>query len=83
MKAITLPTPIKRGDKDITEVHLREPKGGDLRGFSTVDVLRMEYAAHRTLIPRLCPEITANDIDAMDPKTLLAIQSELVGFFVE
>lgn len=89
MKPITLPTPIKRTpgpegeDRDVKVVTMREPKGGDLRGFETMAILRMDYTAHRTLIPRICPEITANDLDVMDPKTLLALQSEVVGFFVE
>ncbi|ANZ52214.1 putative tail protein [Aeromonas phage Ahp2] len=89
MMKVILPTPIKRTpgpegeDRDVKEVMLREPKGGDLRGFETVAILRMDYTAHRTLIPRICPQLTANDIDQMDPKTLLAVQQEVVGFFVD
>lgn len=83
MKKVKLPSPLKRESGDIKEVHIREPKGGDLRGFEIVSILRMDYTAHRTLIPRICPEITANDIDQMDPRTLVAVQSEVVGFFVE
>lgn len=88
MKPVKLPTPIKRTpgpegeDRDVKEVTFREPKGGDLRGFETIAILRMDYNAHRTLIPRICPQVTANDIDAMDPKTLLALQTEVVDFFV-
>lgn len=89
MKKITLPTPIVRPGRDgaepttVTEVTMHEPKAGSLRGLETVAILRMDYNAHRTIIPRVCPELTANDIDNMDPKTLLAVQQEVVGFFVE
>ncbi|MGL5286164.1 MAG: phage tail assembly protein [Aeromonas sp.] len=83
MKPVTLPTPIKRGETEISVVHFRAPKGGELRGLETIALLRMDYVSHRTLIPRICPEITANDIDQMDPKTLLEVQQEVVGFFVE
>lgn len=89
MKTITLPTPIIRTGKEgaepteLKEVTMMEPKGSALRGLETIAVLRMDFAAHRTLIPRICPQLTANDIDAMDPKTLLAVQTEVVGFFVE
>ncbi|APU00421.1 hypothetical protein [Aeromonas phage 3] len=88
-KTVPLPTAIIRPGKDgapdteVKEVVMHEPKGGALRGLETVAILRMDYTAHRTLIPRMCPQLTANDIDAMDPKTLLAVQSEVVGFFVE
>ncbi|MGL4355663.1 MAG: phage tail assembly protein [Aeromonas sobria] len=83
MKPIKLPTPIQRGETEIKDIQLRQPRAGELRGLETVALLRMDYNSHRTLIPRLCPVLTANDIDAMDPKTLLAIQQEVVGFFVE
>lgn len=83
MKKIKLPTPVKRESGDVTEVTIHEPKAGSLRGLETVAILRMDYNTHRTIIPRVCPELTANDIDAMDPKTLLALQQEVVGFFVE
>ena len=89
MKSVKLPTPIKRPvgpegeNRDITEVQLREPRAGELRGLETVALLRMDYNSHRTIIPRLCPQLTAADIDAMAAKTLLAVQQEIVGFFVE
>lgn len=83
MKIVPLPTPIKRGEIELTKVTMREPKGGELRGLETVAILRMDYTAHRTLIPRICPELTANDVDAMDPKNLLEVQQAVVGFFVE
>ncbi|MGL5589074.1 MAG: phage tail assembly protein [Aeromonas veronii] len=89
MKTVKLPTPIKRPagpegeDRDVKEVSIREPRAGELRGLETVALLRMDYNSHRTIIPRLCPQLTANDVDGMDPKTLLAVQQEIVSFFVE
>ncbi|MGL4755181.1 MAG: phage tail assembly protein [Aeromonadaceae bacterium] len=83
MKKVKLPEPVKRGDKLIEEITLREPVAGTLRGLETVAVLRMDYAAHQTLIPRICPDLTKDDIANMSPKTLLAVQSEVVGFFVD
>lgn len=88
MKEVPLTTPIKRPagpegeDRDIKKVFLKEPMGGDLRGLETVAILRMDYSAHRTLIPRICPQVTANDIDTMRPKALLELQTAVVELFV-
>lgn len=82
MKTVKLPTPIKIGDTEITEVALREPRAGELRGLEVVSLLRMDYASTRTLLPRICPQLTANVIDDMSPRNLLAIQTEVVDFFV-
>ena len=90
MKPVSLPVPIIRPAKvegqeptEITEIQLREPRAGELRGLEVVALLRMDYTSHRTLIPRICPALTANDIDALNPRNLLAIQTEVVGFFVD
>ncbi|MGL5285897.1 MAG: phage tail assembly protein [Aeromonas sp.] len=89
MIKVKLPTPIQRPagengeDRNVTEIALRQPRAGELRGLEVVALLRMDYTSHRTLIPRICPQVTANDLDQMDPKTLMAIQTEVVGFFVE
>lgn len=89
MKTVKLPDPIQRTrgpegeDRNIKEVQLRQPRAGELRGLEVVSLLRMDFNSHRTLLPRICPMLTANDIDAMTPKTLLELQQEVVGFFVE
>lgn len=83
MKKVKLPDPVKRGDKLIEEITLRQPAAGALRGLETVSVLRMDFVSHQTLIPRICSELTKDDIANMTPKTLLAVQTEIVDFFVD
>jgi hypothetical protein len=78
--AVTLSKPIKRGEKEITQVSLREPTAGELRGLDNFDIMRMNVTAHRSLIPRIS-ELTANEFDQLPPKDLIAIQSEVVSFF--
>ena len=83
MKAtVTLPTAIKSGDKEIKTLELRKPKAGEMRGLKTMDLLQMDITAHRTLLPRICPEITAAMFDDLEPENLTAIQGEIVNFFV-
>lgn len=81
-KTVTLTRPLKRGDQEITEVTLREPAAGELRGLEMFDVIRMGVNAHRTLVPRIS-NITANEFDALAPRDLLSVNTEVVGFFTE
>ncbi len=82
MKKVILSSPVKRGDAEISTVELREPSAGELRGLDNFDVLRMNVGAHRTLIPRIS-NITANEFDMLRPKDLIAVQQEVVAFFME
>jgi hypothetical protein len=79
---VTLKRPLKRGDTEITEVTFREPGAGELRGLDMFDVIRMNVTAHRTLVPRIS-NITANEFDVLSPKDLMAVQTEVVAFFME
>lgn len=81
-KTVILTRPLKRGDQEITEVTLREPAAGELRGLEMFDVIRMGVNAHRTLVPRIS-NITANEFDALAPRDLLSVNTEVVGFFTE
>jgi hypothetical protein len=79
---VTLKRPLKRGETEITEVTFREPGAGELRGLDMFDVIRMNVTAHRTLVPRIS-NITANEFDVLSPKDLMAVQTEVVAFFME
>ena len=81
-QTVPLTRPLKRGETEIAEVTLREPGAGELRGLDMFDVIRMGVNAHRTLIPRIS-NITANEFDSLGAKDLLAVQTEVVGFFTE
>ena len=80
---VILPKPIKLGEREIKEVQIRKPKAGEMRGLKTMDILQMDITAHRTLIPRLCPDITASVFDELEPENLTILQGEVVSFFVD
>lgn len=80
MKTVLLKKPLKQGDNEITEVTLREPSTGELRGLEMFSILRMDVNTHRTLVPRLS-KLTANEYDMLSPRDLLSVQEEVVGFF--
>lgn len=79
---VPLTRPLKRGDTEINDVALREPGAGELRGLDMFDVIRMNVTAHRALVPRIS-SITANEFDMLSAKDLMAVQTEVVAFFME
>ncbi|HGY9586742.1 TPA: phage tail assembly protein [Vibrio harveyi] len=82
MAIVELKKPLKRGDIEITEINLREPDTGSLRGLEMFSILRMDINTHRQLVPRIS-DITANEFDMLKPSDLVAVQTEVVGFFTE
>ncbi|GAE48578.1 phage tail assembly protein [Xanthomonas arboricola] len=81
--AIPLDQPITRGEQTITDLKVRKPGAGELRGLKLVDVLQMDITALTTLLPRISsPTLTTADINALDPADLLAVGQEVALFFL-
>ena len=82
-KTITLDTPIKRGDNDLTEIALRKPSAGELRGVTLTDLLQMDVAALTKVIPRISePALTEVEVARMDPADLVQIGGVVAGFLL-
>lgn len=80
---ITLDTPIKRGEADITEITVRKPNAGAMRGLSITNVMNLDVNSLIALIPRVStPSLTDDDVRKMDPADLLQIGQEIAGFLV-
>jgi hypothetical protein len=80
---ITLDTPIVRGSTEITEVTLRKPVSGELRGVSLTDLLQMDVLALRKVLPRItAPSLTDHEIGQMDPADLVQMATEVAGFLL-
>ncbi len=72
-----------RGEQTITQVNVRKPGAGELRGLKLVDVLQLDVTAMATLLPRITsPTLTTADVNAMDPADLLALGQEVQLFFL-
>ena len=81
--AIPLDQPIVRGEQTITELKVRKPGAGELRGLKLADLLQMDVTALATLLPRISsPALTTADVNAMDPADLLAVGQEVQVFFL-
>ncbi|KAF3999213.1 phage tail assembly protein [Glaciimonas immobilis] len=81
---ITLDEPIQRGDTTITEVQLRKPKAGELRGVSLVDVANLDVIALQKVLPRISyPILTPQDINNLDLADLMALGAEVAYFLAK
>ncbi|UMX50885.1 phage tail assembly protein [Klebsiella pneumoniae] len=70
-KTIQLDTPIKRGKTEITEIVLRKPQSGALRGTRLQAIMDMDVNAMMTVIPRISsPALTAQEIAEMGTRQI-------------
>lgn len=82
-KSITLDTPIKRGDNEVTAIALRKPAAGELRGVTLTDLLQMDVAALTKVVPRISdPALTEVEVARMDPADLVQIGGAVSGFLL-
>ncbi|MGL5469876.1 MAG: phage tail assembly protein [Shewanella sp.] len=82
-KKVTLDQAISRGKESVTEVTLRKPKAGELRGLSLSDLLNLDVNAISTVLPRISsPMITKDEVINMDPADLVQIGGEISNFLV-
>lgn len=80
---VELETPIKREGGDITQVTLRKPGSGELRGVSLTDLLNMDVNSLIRVIPRVAsPTVTEADVRQMDVADLVALGGEVAGFLL-
>ncbi|MFV0662775.1 phage tail assembly protein [Denitromonas sp.] len=80
---VPLDTPITRGEQEITEVTLRKPDSGALRGTNLADLLQMNVDALVTVVPRIStPTLNSIEVQGMDPADLVQIGKEVAGFLL-
>lgn len=82
-ETIILDTPITRGEKTLSEIVVRKPDAGSLRGASLNDLLHMDVNALIVVLPRLTsPVLTAVEINRMDPADLLQLGGAVASFLL-
>lgn len=83
MTSVTLDTPIVSGETTITQVQVRKPQAGELRGLSLSALLNLDYGALETLLPRITiPTLHKAQIIAMDPSDFTQLGSEVMDFLL-
>ena len=82
-KTVTLDSPIQRGEQTISEIVVRKPVAGQLRGLNMTDILQMDINALSKLLPRITsPALTEVDISGMDPADLMQLGQEVAAFLL-
>ncbi|SDG22318.1 Phage tail assembly chaperone protein, E, or 41 or 14 [Onishia taeanensis] len=82
-ETVELDSPITRGKQTVTEIHVRKPKSGALRGVSLTDVLQMDVTALGKVLPRITePALTDGEIRDMDPADLVQLGGVVAGFLL-
>lgn len=78
MTKIVLKTPLENGQKTITELVVREPRAGALRGISLAGLADMDVDALLKLVPRITkPGITEAQAELLSLPDLIAIGGAL------
>ena len=84
LNSVTLVNPVEIDGKQVSEITLRKPMGGDLRGIALTDVLRMEMTALFKLLPRITqPSLTPQQLQTeIEAEDLTDLGTKTVLFFV-
>lgn len=95
LNTVTLSAPVRIDGEEVTEITLRKPMTGELRGLSMIDILRMDVNAMIRLLPRisqpplsegqLASEIAPEDFTDLASRTVLffARREQLEGQLLE
>ena len=82
MAKITLSQPIKIDGKEITEIDIRKPKAGELRGINLLDLLQMKTEVVVTVLSRVSnPHLTEQQAFELDIADVVKAGAALVVFF--
>lgn len=80
---VKLQKPLQHGEDKIDEIELREPKSGELRGISMVELIQLKTDAVFELIPRISnPPLTDVEVAELSASDLFLISSEIANFLV-
>ncbi len=83
LQHVHLDTPITRGETQITELTLRKPKAGELRGISISDMFNMDTGAVLKLIPRVTsPSLTQAEAEGLELSDFSKIAIRITAFLL-
>ncbi|SBV94102.1 hypothetical protein KL86APRO_10469 [uncultured Alphaproteobacteria bacterium] len=82
MTKITLSKPLPWGNEEISEIVLRRPTAGDLRGIKLTGIAEMDVNTVMVLLPRISVTPLAKSVlNELDPADVVEVCSALSVFF--
>lgn len=82
-ETVTLDTPIQRGSQTVTEITVRKPLSGALRGVALVDLLNMDTQSLQRVLPRITePALTEAELRKLDPADMVQLGSKVSRFLL-
>lgn len=83
IEPVTLDEPLQRGNQTVTELQIRKPRSGALRGVALTDVLQMQVDALTKVLPRITePALTEAEVRNLDPADLVQCGGVVAGFLL-
>jgi hypothetical protein len=80
---VVLDQPIDRGKMIITEVIVRKPKSGELRGVTMMALSQLDVGALITILPKITtPMLTKQEVGNLDPADLMQFGGEIMDFLL-
>lgn len=81
---VLLDEPLQRGTTTITQIEVRKPMSGELRGVALVDLLNLDVNALRKVLPRITtPTLSDIEVGRLDPADLVELGSKVASFLVK
>ena len=66
-----------------TEIRVRKPGAGELRGLTLMALSQLDYASLEALAPRITePRLSKPDVAAMDPADFMQFGGEVMDFLL-
>lgn len=82
-RVVPLDEPITRGETTITEITIRKPDAGAMRGTSLVALGQIDVMALQTVLPRVStPILTPLEVARLDPADLMALGTAVASFLL-
>lgn len=80
---ISLEKPIVRGELTITDIEIRRPTAGELRGLKLQDLMQGDVNSVIAVLPRISvPPVLPHEAEKMDPADLATVGGAVMGFFM-
>jgi len=80
---VTLSEPLRRKGGEVSELTLRKPKTGELRGLKVEDLFTTDVNTLLVLLPRITlPPLITAEVEELSSEDLLEVAGAVKGFFM-